>query len=88
MMTEWNVDLEFQRELTEERIEILLEALKPYSAVGSGGTGFSMSGVMLSVDAPTAAAAFEEAWRLVTNVEPVTAEEVLRFEVRRQADMD
>lgn len=87
MMTEWN-GLEFQRELTSGRIDDLLEALKPYSVVMSGGDGYATNGVTFTVDAPTAAAALEETWRVFASLESIAFEDLIEVEVQRQADKE
>jgi hypothetical protein len=87
-MTEWNVWLEFAHELTFGRIEDLLQIdLAPYHAVAGGGDGYATSSVRMTVEAETAVAAFDTAWRAVTRAEPIMPEEVLRFEVRPQTDL-
>ncbi|HEV2357846.1 MAG TPA: hypothetical protein VGZ23_09590 [bacterium] len=82
-MTEWQVHFEFAHALSFDRMEdLMLGDLAPYHAVTCGGDGYDTSSVTMTVEADTAASAFEVAWQAVTRAEPFTPEEVLEFDVR------
>src|SRR6266513_1524799 len=89
MGTTWNVYLEARGELSEAKIDKIIDELeRGYSPSVSGGPGFPTFGLTITVSAASASASTTKAIDVLSKVHPVSWRDIVKMEVQRQANLE